>query len=106
MNFNEYQEWTRTTAIYPKEIGRLYTTLGLAEESGEVAGKLKKAIRDGHDESVLRANVLKELGDVMWYAARVADEFGWKLDEVVDFNVGKLSDRKDRGVLQGSGDNR
>lgn len=99
----EYQEFTRTTAIYPKDKALEYLTLGLCSESGEVAGKIKKQIRDGGD---LKQQVLDELGDVLWYACRICDELECDLEQVMDSNMAKLRSRKNRGVLAGSGDTR
>lgn len=99
--FNDYQAWTRSTAVYDDTI---YPVLGLAEEAGEVAGKIGKAIRDDTDVSVME--ITKELGDVLWMVARIADDMGITLQDIVDMNVDKLESRKTRGVLQGSGDNR
>ena len=116
--FDAYQEFTRTTAIYPgvglkDEQALVYCALGLTGEAGEVAEKLKKLIRDSGGLSALsqlsketRESVAKELGDVMWYVARMADELGYSLAEVAKLNVSKLSSRKARGAIQGSGDNR
>lgn len=48
----------------------------------------------------------KEIGDVLWYAANLASELGYDLNSIANSNVDKLNDRKARGVLGGSGDNR
>ena len=103
MNLSEYQQWTRTTAIYPSANAIEYVTLGLASEAGEVADVLKKEIRDGDDR---KDSMRKELGDVLWYLARVADELGTDLGEIAADNVAKLHDRQERGKLRGSGDDR
>lgn len=100
---DDYQKWSRTTTIYPKDQAINYLALGLASESGEVAGKIKKAIRDGTFD---RATVVSELGDCLWYITRLADELGVDLLMLFDSNFTKLQGRKDRGTLQGSGDNR
>ncbi len=100
----EYQEFTRTTAIYPKDKALEYLTLGLCSESGEVAGKLKKTLRDGNLD--LKQQVLDELGDVLWYACRICDELDTAIEEVMDSNMAKLKDRQARNVIKGSGDNR
>ncbi len=109
MQFNDYQERSRATALYP-DVGRnfVYPTLGLVGEAGEVAEKVKKVIRDagGTVTDEKRAEIEKELGDVLWYLAQLATEFGLPLDTVAEKNLAKLLDRKDRGVLRGSGDNR
>jgi len=80
--------------------------LGLAGESGEVAEKIKKMLRDDIPEEAVRESLVKELGDVLWYVANLAHDLSITLDEVAHANVSKLLDRSERGVLQGSGDNR
>jgi NTP pyrophosphatase (non-canonical NTP hydrolase) len=125
MNFNEYQEACKQFAVYGKSaalssddskvipINVTYCALGLASEAGEVAGVIKKAIRD--DEYLVQRNrfapdrfdkLLAELGDVMWYASQLATELGVKLEDVCIGNIDKLTARKEKGTLQGSGDNR
>jgi NTP pyrophosphatase (non-canonical NTP hydrolase) len=108
--FREYQQRTADTAIYP-DAGKgnfVYPALGLAGETGEVAEQIKKAIRD--DQGVItfvRQEVLvKELGDVLWYISQLATEAGISLDDVARRNLTKLADRKVRGVLHGSGNDR
>jgi len=100
----EYQEFTRTTAIYPKEKALEYLTLGLCSEAGEVCAALKRQIRG--DDLDLKQQVLDELGDCLWYAARICDELDVDLERVMDANEAKLKDRKNRGVIKGSGDDR
>lgn len=111
MNFDEYQSASAITAIYPKQgtvLGLTYTALGLCGEAGELAENVKKALRD--DQGVItnerRDNLVKELGDVMWYAAQIANELSYPLAKVAQANLDKLSSRRERGVLQGSGDHR
>lgn len=88
-----------------------YCTGKLNGEAGEVAELIFKALRDGSgnpgeiDED-RRIFLFKELGDVMWYVARLSDLLGFKLEDVMQANINKLMDRKDRGVLSGSGDDR
>lgn len=98
-----YQEWTASTARYD---GEVYAVLGLAEEAGEVAGKYAKYIRDKWDERRLRQALLDELGDVLWMLARVADDHGIALSEVLDRNQEKLTDRVARNKIHGEGDHR
>lgn len=108
MEFNQYQELATTTAIYPKEMKIIYPTLGLAGEAGEVSEKVKKSVRDGHDltEPIRKAEMAKELGDVLWYIAAIATDLDLTLDEIATLNYNKLKSRKERGVISGSGDNR
>lgn len=110
-DFDAYQKWTKTTAIYPAadegtEISIVYTTLGLVNEAGEFAGKVKKWIRDETPGDELAAACEAEAGDVLWYLARVCDELGISLSEVAIGNQRKLMDRKSRDVIGGSGDKR
>lgn len=108
MFFNEYEKFIDQFARYPSKgeqrIESLtYCALGLTGESGEYAEKIKKLIRDG---TFVREDTAKELGDVLWYLTRSANELGYSLDEIAKMNIEKLQSRKERGVLQGSGDNR
>jgi NTP pyrophosphatase (non-canonical NTP hydrolase) len=102
-NFNTYQKWTKESAIYPHSKAFYYLMTGLASEVGEVLGKFKKEIRDGVDHS---EGIKSELGDVLWYVARIADEYGWTLEEVARLNRAKIEDRRIRSVLSGDGDDR
>jgi len=107
MDFNQYQEAARDTAIYPAEQGLIYTVLGLTGEAGEVAEKVKKMLRDGIElDDKYKGKIARELGDVLWYLANVAHEIGVTLDTVARANVAKLTDRKVRGKLKGNGDER
>ena len=109
MDFKEYQNKSRETAFYPN-LGKnfIYPTLGLVGEAGEIAEKIKKALRDNKgeiDEERLE-NLKKELGDVLWYVAQLSTELGLSLDEVANTNIEKLQSRKKRGVISGDGDDR
>ena len=109
MDFKDYQEKSRKTALYPdKDNNFIYPTLGLADESGEVVGKIKKVMRDqgGTLNEENRKEIGKELGDVLWYIAQMATELGLDMNEIAEGNIEKLYSRMERGKLQGSGDNR
>lgn len=116
MDFKEYQKKAVTTAVYPGRdefMGFMYVSLGLANEGGEFAGKVKKLMRDmGYgvtdynlDEED-RTSLKKELGDVLWYVAMCCYELGISMDDAAELNIAKLASRKQRGVIGGSGDNR
>jgi NTP pyrophosphatase (non-canonical NTP hydrolase) len=83
---------------------RQYALLNLAAEAGEVVGKAAKHRRDGGDIEQYNMAIKKELGDVLWQAAAVAQDHGFTLSEVCIHNLQKLWGRKDNGTLQGSGD--
>ena len=109
MNFEEYQKLSRKTALYPnKDDNFIYPTLGLMGESGEIAEKIKKVIRDegGIISEEKRLELSKELGDVLWYLSQIATELKLPLDEIAKLNIEKLNSRKERGKISGSGDNR
>ena len=82
--------------------------LGLVGESGEVAEKVKKLVRDknGAIDDATRADLLKELGDILWYVNAVSKLLGSNIGEVAENNLQKVLSRKERGVSKGSGDNR
>lgn len=106
VSLKEYQEFTKTTAIYPQESALAYLGLGLASEGGEVAGVIKKAIRDNLSEVEIKERLVKEIGDVCWYVARLADELNLDLDEILLANMEKLTARKANETIKGFGDYR
>lgn len=109
LEFYEYQRRSRRTAVYPNKGNNLaYTVLGLASEAGEVAGKLKKVIRDSNNviSDECKHQFSMELGDVLWYLSATASELGLSLQDIAEANLEKLRSRQERTVLQGSGDER
>lgn len=131
-SLNKYQRAATKSAIYPGQgtpFGLMYAALGLAE-AGEVQNKVKKAFRDdgviefgnqaSDDEnsatgtivyferlsSERRAQIVKELGGVLWYLAAVCNEIGATLSDVALANLQELHGRGERGTLGGDGDNR
>ena len=103
MTADFYEERASLTAIYPKEKALEYLALGLTSEAGEVAGKVKKLIRDGKGD---KKAIASEIGDVLWYCAMLAKETKVSLNDIMKDNLKKLYSSKERGTLQGSGDNR
>ncbi|KKK05723.1 nucleoside triphosphate pyrophosphohydrolase family protein [Micromonospora sp. HK10] len=109
MDLNDYQRGAlRTAAPRDRANELLHLVLGLVGESGEIAEKFKKWVRDhDSDESRIdRADIAKELGDVLWYLAVLADYLDLSLDDIATANLAKVASRQSRGVLGGSGDNR
>lgn len=102
MNFNEYQQLARSTAVYPSHLGLYYTTLGLSGEAGEIANKVKKVIRNNNgvctDE--YKTVIMDELSDTLWYVANLAYELGYSLDEVAEYNIHKLRERAEKGEIK------
>lgn len=109
LSFKEYELISSSTAVYPG-IGDnfIYPALGLCGEAGEIAEKIKKIIRDdgGKVSDEKREALKKELGDVLWYVAALCGELKLSMADVAQANIDKLQARKQKGTLQGSGDNR
>ncbi len=116
--FNGYQRLTAKTAVYPGQTtikGILYCALGMSGEAGEVAGRVKKILRDDGlappamadtISNERRINILRQMGDVLWYISQMASELGVPLTEVAEMNIKKLTSRQERGALHGQGDGR
>lgn len=109
MNLNEYQTLAlRTAAPKDKKNELFHLLLGLCGEAGEIAEKTKKIVRDQDSDftKLDKGDLTKELGDVLWHVAVIADYFDISLEAVGDTNIKKLADRLKRGTISGSGDNR
>lgn len=103
VDMDEYQTEARKFAIYAPQYKVIYPALGLTSEAGEVSDKIKKWLRDGQSD---KEEIAKELGDVLWYVAILAEDLGFTLSDVAMLNLEKLRNRKKRGKIRGSGDNR
>jgi len=109
MNLNDYQISALKTARPKAANDELFhLLLGLCGESGEIAEKMKKIVRDKNSDFSLvdKADITKELGDVLWHVAVIADYFDVTLDDIGEKNIAKLADRAKRNKISGSGDNR
>ena len=110
LSLNAYSARALATAIYPNRGNNVtYAALGLVGEAGEVADKVKKVIRDHDgrfDDPCVKTKLAAEVGDVLWYAAAMADELGYSLEDIAQMNLDKLADRRARNVIKGSGDER
>jgi NTP pyrophosphatase (non-canonical NTP hydrolase) len=123
LTFDTYQTQAETTAIYLdkvrakygdeipepvyKILGISYAANGLGEV-GEIQGKVKKLIRDAGGEISEDSikEIGKEIGDVLWYVAAMCKELNLNMGEIAQGNLDKLKSRKERGVIEGAGDNR
>ena len=108
--FCEYQKDSEAMNLGPpKHLPPLaYYALGVNEEAGELAGKVKKLYRD--DDGILtdekRDDMIDEGGDVLWYLSQFCEEIGISLSTLARRKIVKLEGRLARGTTQGSGDKR
>ena len=115
MTFDEYQKKAITTDISIRDnkgiesLAFMDKILGLTGEAGEVADKFKKMLRDKNNPFLNpdeRLEVVKEIGDVLWYISAIAGYLDVSFDDVAELNLKKVLDRKNRGMTGGAGDNR
>jgi len=114
MEFNDYQEKCKETDLGNiggrKELKPewMYYVLGMAGEMGEFQEKIKKLFRDndGKINLNIQGELGLEMGDILWYMARLADKIGIKFDSIAEWNIEKLLSRKDRDLIHGDGDDR
>ena len=107
--FSTYQRESRKTwGVIDVNHPIVYPTLGLANEAGEVAGKIKKIFRDkgGAIGDADREALKYELGDVLWYLTQICTELDLTLEDVAAANIEKLFSRLERGQIRGEGDER
>ena len=115
MTLDEYQAEATELAFYSTSI--VYPALGLAGESGEVCEKIKKLMRDNDIDFnadnaadqigwMEKRNIALEVGDIIWYCANLLNDIDYSFEEAAMLNLEKLKDRRDRGVMSGSGDHR
>ena len=107
--FDQYQRESRKTwGVIAMDAPIVYPTLGLVNEAGEVAGKIKKIFRDkaGLIGEADREALKYELGDVLWYLTQICTELDLSLAEVAAANIEKLFSRLERGQIRGEGDQR
>lgn len=102
MTLDEYQDWAMSTRL--GTAGGVYALLGISGEVGELHSHIAKAIRDGKEFD--SEYIQKELGDILWFIAAIAQDFNLSLHDVALANIEKLQARQKKGTLQGSGDER
>lgn len=113
MDFRKYQIESRKTDVGTSAQdnltpGWLYYALGVSGEAGEMTEKIKKLFRDkgGVVDDEFKKHLIKEIGDILWYQARLLDSFNINFSDVAEHNIEKLLDRLERGKLHGNGDER
>lgn len=118
MELNEYQKGAMSTCMESSN-NLAYMLTGLTAEVGEINDKIAKAIRKGKiiieknqltfrncDSDAKCDDIAKELGDCLWFVSSLASVLGYTLEEIAQMNLDKLASRKERGVIDGNGDNR
>jgi NTP pyrophosphatase (non-canonical NTP hydrolase) len=104
MNFTQYQ--TEAMSFRLKSADDIYALMNLAGEVGELLSLEAKGRRDGYNLADYKENLKKELGDILWCVAAIAEDNCLDLEEIAIGNIVKLTSRKARNVIQGNGDNR
>ena len=121
MTLNDYHDKAMSTNAESSD-NIVYSLLGLNAEVGEINDKIAKWRRKGManidnnkwvfttssevEATYLRNELLKEVGDVLWFCAHLSRQLGSTLDDVAKMNIEKLRDRAMRNVIIGEGDNR
>ena len=90
-----YQELIKNTTTPITILGNyeaMYYTIGLTNEAGEVAGVIKKIMRDKQGRMGLRDRTVlaEELGDTLWYLTQLASSIGYSLEEIASINLKKI----------------
>ena len=114
MNIQDYSDQAISTDLFSGDShsidshAMLEKVFGLSGETGEVAEKFKKILRDqnGLATDDDKKELAKELGDILWYINSVGIYLGYSLEEIARMNLDKVLSRQSRGKIAGSGDNR
>jgi NTP pyrophosphatase (non-canonical NTP hydrolase) len=107
MEFKEYEEVAMSTKVGWNNNEILYPLIGMCGETGEVADKIKKVIRDKNgDFSEDKIEILKEIGDTLWYMTALCNDLGYSLEDAANINLYKIIKRRTENTIHGEGDNR
>lgn len=100
MDTNEYQEAVkRTMGVETDRRATLCNwAMGLSGEAGEVSEHIKKHVF--HGKPLDTALVLKEIGDVFWYAGALCNTLGLTFTAAMEQNIAKLKARYPDGFLK------
>lgn len=102
MQLNEYQMLAMSFRL--PSANHFYAITGLTGEVGELNSLIAKSVRD--DKGMDIYTVKKEVGDILWFVAAIATDYGFSLNDIAMSNIEKLNSRKARNTIQGSGDDR
>jgi NTP pyrophosphatase (non-canonical NTP hydrolase) len=105
LSLNDYQINAWSYALSQSR-STMYLLAGLVGEQGEFASEIAKAQRDGTSIEKFSGNVKKELGDILWFVSAFCSHYGFTLEDVAQTNLDKLESRRQRGTIQGSGNDR
>ena len=108
LTFKEYEEVAMSTKVGWNKNEILYPLIGMCGETGEVADKIKKVLRDkkGNFSENDRVEILKEIGDTLWYMAALCQDLGYSLGTAANINLAKVTKRRAENTIHGEGDNR
>jgi NTP pyrophosphatase (non-canonical NTP hydrolase) len=110
MDFDEYQKQAQQSVINHHDplMDKTIWVLGISGEASEIAEKWKKlvAYEDADLSDEKKAELAKEMGDVLWYLAAFAHSLDLSFQDIADANIKKVLSRKERGAIKGRGDNR
>ena len=79
--------------------------VGLVGEAGDVADSVTEVLRarDGCCDADAKAQIARELGDVMWHTAAIAEALGYSLEDVARMNLEQLGERSASGAIRDGG---
>lgn len=103
MDLDEYQVTAGRSAapVHEDELkGTIAALLGLGSEAGSLLDIQKKLLTGGVDKSAGTARAKQELGDLLWYVARVADALGFTLNEIAESNLQRSNDMWGDGSME------
>lgn len=107
-NFSDYEKIAMSTKVGWNNNEILYPLIGMCGETGEVADKIKKVLRDknGKFSESDRLEILKEIGDTLWYMTALCNDLGSSLKDAANINLEKVTKRREDNTIHGEGDNR
>ena len=107
-NFSDYEKIAMSTKVGWNNNEILYPLIGMCGETGEVADKIKKVLRDknGKFSESDSLEILKEIGDTLWYMTALCHDLGYTLKDAANINLEKVTKRREDNTIHGEGDNR